>query len=137
MTKYNNQCSPMSVLRHFRAVALVACIGLTAVGCAKSNPVAGHNLRLNQVYMGNMEISGNGNQIFVKKGSNIPKLSIAGDVNTVTFEDGALVNQIDIWGNSNTVSIPHDVTVTSSIMGQNQIIFREEGEVLKLEEADE
>lgn len=124
-------------VRAMLSLCFMAALGVTAVGCTRSNTIAGHNLRLDAVYMGNMEVAGNGNEVVVRDGSNVPKLSIAGDVNTVIFEDGAVVNQVDVWGNSNTVSVPADIKVISSVAGNNKVVFRKEGEVLELDSPDE
>ena len=105
-----------------RSVCMVAGLCLLA-GCV-TNPVVGHGIVQSGRYTGDVGISGNGTELTIRSGSNVPKLSIVGDSCKVTVEDGARVNRIEFWGTASTVTIPDNLDPIVASVGTNRVARR-------------
>ena len=109
-----------------RIVIAALTIGLLlATGCAHNAIVTHNSARVDEFY-GDLGITGDGNNITVRRLSRINKISFIGCENTVTVEKGALVNQIEFWGCDNVVNIPETLMVRLTEVGKrNQVIRRQ------------
>jgi hypothetical protein len=106
--------------------ALLAAAQVIFAGCA-TNPVVGHGAVQAGRYTGDVGISGNGTELTIQSGSNVPKLSIVGDSCRVTVEDGARVSRIEFWGAASTVTIPDDIDPIVASVGTNRVVRRPVG----------
>ena len=95
----------------------------TVSGCA-SNAIVGHGRSQSGRYFHPVGITGHGINLTIGSGSKVPKLSVIGDDCTVTIEDGADVAKIEFWGNGSTVSVPGNLVVYTTQVGNNRIIHR-------------
>lgn len=109
-----------------RIVIAALTIGLLVVtGCAHNAIITHNSARVDEFY-GDLGITGDGNNITVRRLSRINKISFIGCENTVTVEEGALVNQIEFWGCDNVVYIPETLMVRLTEVGKrNQVIRRQ------------
>jgi len=108
------------------SACVAAGLGLLA-GCV-TNPIVGHGLVQAGRYKGDVGISGNGTELTIQSGSNVPKLSIVGDACKVTVEDGARVGRIEFWGAASTVTIPDNLDPIVASVGTNRVVRRPVGE---------
>jgi hypothetical protein len=107
---------------------VLAAVGLVwATGCA-ANPIVGHGVSQVGRYRGDVGITGNGTELTIQSGSEVPKLSIAGDACIVNVEDGAIVRRIEFWGSANTVTIPDNLEPMVASMGTNKVVRRPVGQ---------
>ncbi len=107
------------------SICVIAGLGLLA-GCV-TNPIVGHGIVQAGRYTGDVGISGNGTELTIQSGSNVPKLSIVGDSCKVTVEDGARVNRIEFWGAASTVTIPDNLDPIVASVGTNRVVHRPAG----------
>jgi hypothetical protein len=106
---------------------LVATTLAGMVSCS-TNPVVGHGAAQVGRYTGDVGITGNGTELTIQSGSNVPKLSIVGDACIVSVEDGAVVRRIEFWGTANTVTIPDNLNPIVASVGVNKVVHRPLGE---------
>ena len=106
-------------------VAIAAVVWLT--GCA-ANPIVGHGVSQVGRYRGDVGITGNGAELTIQSGSEVPKLSIVGDACIVNVEDGAVVRRIEFWGAASTVTIPDNLEPMVASMGTNKVVRRPVGQ---------
>lgn len=92
-------------------------------GCA-TNSVVGSGLQKAGKYSGNVGVTGHNTHLTIQRGSVVPKLSIIGDKCEVIVEDGAELGRIEFWGNGSSVSVPSDMVVWVSEVGNNSFIRR-------------
>jgi hypothetical protein len=102
---------------------LLAVVFAGPLGCV-TNPIVGHGAVHTGRYTGDVGITGNGTNLTVQAGSNVPKLSIVGDACSVNVEDGAVVRRIEFWGTANTVTIPENLDPIVASMGVNHVVRR-------------
>jgi hypothetical protein len=103
------------------------CSGLVMLGVAGCSHTAikGSGYRLAQVIHGTVGILGEDNQLTIREGSDVTKLSIIGEENRVVVEDGATLQKLEIVGEDNEVTCPEGLTVLYSSIGEdNRLRFR-------------
>ena len=66
---------------------------------------------LADVYQGDITLTGNGNDLTLKAGSQVGFVMILGDENIIHVEQGALVTSIRGYGNNNLVDAPLDMEI--------------------------
>ena len=76
---------------------------------------------------GDVRITGNGTELTIQSGSNVPKLSIVGDSCKVTVEDGARIGRIEFWGTGNTGTIPDSLNPIVALVGVKEVLHRPVG----------
>ncbi len=64
---------------------------------------------LADVYQGDITLTGNGNDLTLKAGSQVDFVMILGDENIIHIEEGAWVTSIRGYGNNNLVDAPLDM----------------------------
>ena len=96
-------------------------------GCV-TNPIVGHGAAQAGRYTGDVGITGNGAELTIQSGSNVPKLSIVGDACIVNVEDGAVVRRIEFWGTANTVTIPDGDNPIIASVGVNKVLHRSDAQ---------
>ncbi len=64
---------------------------------------------LADVYQGDITLTGSGNDLTLKAGSQVDFVMILGDENTIHVEEGALVSSIRGYGSNNLVDAPLDM----------------------------
>jgi hypothetical protein len=64
---------------------------------------------LADVYQGDITLTGNGNDLTLKAGSQVDFVMILGDNNIIHVEEGALVSSIRGYGSNNLVDAPLDM----------------------------
>ncbi len=64
---------------------------------------------LADVYQGDITLTGSGNDLTLKAGSQVDFVMILGDKNTIHVEEGALVSSIRGYGSGNLVDAPLDM----------------------------
>jgi hypothetical protein len=104
--------------------ASVALTVLAATGCASANRIVGHNLKEVGQWYGELGVTGHLNEITIRSGSRLTKLSIIGDANHVVVEDQTTLGKIEVWGSNNTISIPEDLVVRVNQVGKGTQIVR-------------
>jgi hypothetical protein len=103
-------------------MAVIVTLGCLT-GCV-TNPIVGHGAVQTGRYTGDVGITGNGTELTIQSGSNVPKLSIVGDACVVNVEDGAVVRRIEFWGTANTVTIPENLNPIVASVGVNKVVHR-------------
>ncbi|MBN2445260.1 MAG: hypothetical protein JXO22_00925 [Phycisphaerae bacterium] len=106
-----------------RAILCVFAGSLLLTGCA-SNAITGDENRHEQVYYGELGITGEDHEVEVLRGSDLRKLSIMGEGNHVYIQDGALVAKIEIVGEDNEVSCPADLGFEFTEIGEDNHVTR-------------
>ncbi len=106
------------------ALLFLSAAALFVAGCANTT-IRGTGSRHEQVFYGDVGISGEDHDVTMLPGSQVRKLSIMGEDIYVFVTDGALVDKIEIVGENNEVSCPAGVTVEYSELGEdNRLIHR-------------
>lgn len=100
---------------------------MLATGCAETD-IRGDQVKRSGDFYESLRFRGNGGQITISAKSRIDKLSIIGNDNTFVVEEGATLGKIEIWGQNNTVSIPDQLMVRESVIGEGSQIIRRSGE---------
>ena len=104
------------------AVALSLGLMLCA-GCAQ-NAIAGDSARHEQVYRGDVGVTGEDHDITICADSEVRKLSILGEGNRVFIEDGAHVARIEIVGSDNEVSCAAGLQFEFAEIGEDNHVKR-------------
>ncbi|RMF74193.1 MAG: hypothetical protein D6744_14750, partial [Planctomycetota bacterium] len=94
----------------------------TSVGC--SNRIVGNNITQANTWQGELGITGHLNNITIKNGSNITKLSVIGDANKVHVEDRVTLGKVEVWGQRNKIYIPDYLVIRESIVGNGSEVVR-------------
>jgi hypothetical protein len=100
---------------------------MLATGCAET-VIRGDQVKRSGDFYESLRFYTNGGQITISAKSRIDKLSIIGNDNTFVVEEGATLGKIEIWGQNNTVSIPDQLMVRESVIGEGSQIIRRSGE---------
>ncbi len=80
----------------------------------------GDGKRVADVFQGSISLTGNGHEITIQAGSEVPCVTILGSENSIRIEEGATVTQIRGLGNDNAVDAPHGMDIDLSLLkGEN------------------
>ncbi len=107
-------------------LVLLSCVAgalFLSVGCAH-NAMDGNGSVWTGEYFGDVGLRGDNNQMTIRSGSRVWKLSIIGNKSNVMVEDGATVNRVEFIGRGNVVSLPENLIVRVTEIGNNQLIRR-------------
>jgi hypothetical protein len=115
-------------MKSILAASLLGVVLLTS-GCTgrwKTNPIVNPRGSVEaRRYYGNVGIEGNGNNVTMQAGSNVPRLSIFGHNNQVVVEDGCTLFEVEIVGDGNIVNLPaRHVLVRAKIWGKSSVTYR-------------
>ncbi len=99
-------------------VLLIAVLIVTTVGCANTS-IRASGTTVERVFVGDIGLMGEDNQLTLLSGSEVYKLSIMGDNNRVYAERGAFVDKVEIVGEDNIVVVPEGSVLEYSEMGED------------------
>jgi len=101
----------------------VAALALPAgSGCIASNRIVGHRIHEAAAWYGELGITGHLNEITIRSGSRLNKLSLIGDGNYVIVEEGVTLGKIEIWGENNIVSVPQSLVIRKNVSGSKSVV---------------
>ncbi len=110
------------------AIGLLAGMLVAASGCATNSLVSSNTVDSGVYYGGSHGTMGHSNTRTIEQNSRLDKISIIGDGNTYFVENDVRLRKIEIFGENNTVSIPENLVVQWSTIGEgNQLIRRPVG----------
>ncbi len=80
----------------------------------------GAGIRVAEVFNGSISLTGNGHDITIQAGSEVPSVTILGSDNTIHVEEGANVTQIRGLGNGNAIDAPQGMDIDLTLLkGEN------------------
>lgn len=118
-------------------IGLITAVAILSAGCAHTS-ITGSGGRYAYVLYGDVGITGEDNELTVKSGSEVHKLSIMGEDIRVIVEDGALLEKVEIVGEDNEVRYPAGMLIEYSELGEsNRMISVEPDRLRRYTDDDE
>ena len=105
---------------------LIVCLTVAAVancvGC--SNRIVGNNITQANTWQGELGITGHLNDVTIKTGSNLTKLSVVGDANKIHVMERVTLGHVEVWGQRNKIYVPEYLVIRESVVGNGSEVIR-------------